>query len=1095
MSSRTFLDGGGDTGALMRAMDWSCTPLGPEDAWPQSLRTTVSTCLNSRFPILIWWGPQFVKLYNDAYREVIAAKHPAALGRPGREVWPEIWHIIGPMLESVVHDGAATWSEDQFLPLERHGYPEECYFTFSYSPIRDESGGIGGVFTAVTETTARVVGERRLHLLQALAVESDGDTAATVCRHAAAVLARDTADVPFARIYLLDETGTALRLAAGTGSSPAAPGAPAVIDLREGASTAWPVREALATGRLLVSDDTTDGAPHAFVAPVSGAHADPFGVLVAGVSPMLPIDERYRGFAALVAREIGGALTRARALEGERRRAEALAEIDRAKTAFFANVSHEFRTPLTLMVSPIEDALAAAEPVLAGPELATVHRNAVRLLKLVNALLDFARIEAGRARATFEPTDLAQLTADLASTFRSAVARAGLQFDVECRPLAAPISVDRDAWEKIVLNLLSNALKFTFAGGITVSLREVGGSIELSVRDTGVGIPAAERPHVFERFHRVHGAPARTHEGSGIGLALVHELVKMHGGTMRVESETGSGTTFTVAIPARRADEGSAAGARVARDAAAVAARPYVLEALRWLPEAAAARAGARDRVPAAARILIADDNADMREYVSRLLADRWIVESVGDGEAALEAARARPPALVISDVMMPRLDGFGLLRALRADEATSGVPVILLSARAGEEARIEGLEAGADDYIVKPFSARELRARVEAQLLRAEIRAIQAAHDRRLADMFRHAPVGIAMLRGPRHVFEFANDQYLSMVGRRDLVGRPLVEAFPEIAAQGIPALLDRVYASGEPHTEESRTVTLDPGPHGSPEQVSFNFVYQPLRDRDGRVEGIAVVAVDVTELVRARQDAETANRAKDQFLAVLGHELRNPIAPILTATRLLELKGPADPSLGRLRETIVRQALHLSTLVEDLLDVGRIMTGKLRLEKAQVDVHTIVKQAIEACMPAIERRRHTLDVTLPEQPIVVEADAGRLVQVICNLLNNAAKFTPEGRRIDLSAGVQAGTVVLRVRDEGIGIAPQMLERVFDRFVQGAAAASDAQAGLGIGLSIVKTIVEMHGGTIAAYSDGIGAGAEFVVSLPVAAATASGAA
>src|SRR6185503_19540130 len=225
------------------------------------------------------------------------------------------------------------------------------------------------------------------------------------------------------------------------------------------------------------------------------------------------------------------------------------AEIDRAKTAFFSNVSHEFRTPLTLLLGPTEDALASPDQALRGEALESVHRNALRLLKLVNALLDFSRLEAGRMEAAYEPVDLRALTRDLASGFRSAVERAGLAFRLESDELAEPAYVDRGMWEKIVLNLLSNAFKFTFQGEISVTLRQRADHYELAVRDTGVGIPENERPHVFERFRRVEGVRARTHEGSGIGLALVQELARMHGGEASVTSAPGQGSTFSVSIP------------------------------------------------------------------------------------------------------------------------------------------------------------------------------------------------------------------------------------------------------------------------------------------------------------------------------------------------------------------------------------------------------------------------------------------------------------------------------------------------------------------------------------------------------------------
>jgi PAS domain S-box-containing protein len=374
--------------------------------------------------------------------------------------------------------------------------------------------------------------------------------------------------------------------------------------------------------------------------------------------------------------------------------------------------------------------------------LEVAHRNSLRLLKLVNTLLDFSRIEAGRIQASYEPTDLAHLTTELASVFRSAIERAQMKLVIDCAPLREPVYVDREMWEKIVLNLISNAFKFTFEGEIEVSLREAGNAAELTVRDSGTGIPAEEIPRLFDRFHRVKGARGRSYEGSGIGLALVQELVKLHGGNVRVESEVDHGSSFVVSIPFGKSHlpvdrieaERSLASTGLRSDA-------FVEEVLRWLPDAPRTERTAeslaelrledvpRESLPhrqdtKAQRILVADDNADMRDYVRRLLAQSgYEVESVADGLAALSAARACKPELVLTDVMMPGLDGFGLLRELRADAKLGDVPVILLSARAGEEARIEGMHAGADDYLIKPFSGRELLARVESHLKMARFR------------------------------------------------------------------------------------------------------------------------------------------------------------------------------------------------------------------------------------------------------------------------------------------------------------------------------------------------------------------------------------
>src|SRR5690606_19745531 len=366
---------------------------------------------------------------------------------------------------------------DFLLPLDRHGFVEECYFIFSYSPIRQESGEVGGVLVTVTETTSRVLGERRLKTSQALAARTrDARTVAEACRTAAAVLGENPSDLPFALVYLVGPDGAHAVLDGLSGLPVDSPLAPASVPLDD-AARPWPLAQVLRTREPLLvnlcAGITTPAGEvsRALVLPI-GTHGDrgPVGVLVSGISPRLQLDAGYRDFLSLVASQIGTAITSTRALEEAQARADALAELDRAKTMFFSNVSHEFRTPLTLLLGPTEDAVHSPDPVLRGEDLLTVHRNAQRLLKLVNTLLDFSRLEAGRAEAVFEPTDLATATADLASAFRSAVERAGLQLTVDCPPLPEPVFVDREMWENVVLNLLSNAFKFTFAGSIGVAL-------------------------------------------------------------------------------------------------------------------------------------------------------------------------------------------------------------------------------------------------------------------------------------------------------------------------------------------------------------------------------------------------------------------------------------------------------------------------------------------------------------------------------------------------------------------------------------------------------------------------------------------------
>ena len=719
-----WLAGGGEMGQRMRALDWSKTALGPVEGWPQSLLSPLSMLLPSKAQIIFFWGPQFVVFYNDAYRPVFGSKHPQMLGMPGRVAWREIWDTgvnLHGLLDGVVRTGEAFSAQDLLFVIERNGFAEETYFDVSYDPVRDESGAVGGVFCIVTETTGRVVGERRLALLKDLAAHNaTARTPREACVLTMKTLAGSAQDIAFALAYLDDE------LQACT------PGA----------------EDQLASAKPEIVKKLS------MVSSIPGGRA---GKLLIGINPKRPFDDQYRSFLDLVATQLATAIANALAYEEEKKRAEALAEIDRVKTAFFSNVSHEFRTPLTLMLGPLEDVLGNAHgpiPPGAAKDLGISHRNALRLLKLVNTMLDFSRIEAGRIQASYEPVDLAALTAELTSNFRSACEKAGLRLTVDCPPLAGGelVYVDRDMWEKIVLNLVSNAFKFTLDGEIEVSLRQSflglpslqndgtrDGFVELTVRDTGVGIPPEELPRMFERFHRVKNSRGRTHEGTGIGLALVQELVKLHGGAVRVDSVLNQGSAFSVTIPLGTAHlDPQRVGKRSELTPTSIGSSAFVEDAMHWLPDEEESKKGRTD-LPVSSivaeangelppnvkvgRILWADDNADMREYVRRLLSKHFDVQAVADGQAALEAARANPPDLVLSDIMMPRLDGFGLLRELRTDPQLREIPIILLSARAGEESRIAGLETGADDYLVKPFSARELVVRVETHVKLSRIR------------------------------------------------------------------------------------------------------------------------------------------------------------------------------------------------------------------------------------------------------------------------------------------------------------------------------------------------------------------------------------
>jgi signal transduction histidine kinase len=1113
-SNVTFLAGGGEMGARMRAFDWSRTPLGAPEHWPQSLKTIVRVLLDSRYAMWMLWGPDLTFFCNDAYLPTLGIKGTWALGSRSDKVWEEIWGDIGPRISQVLKRGQATWDEGLLLFLERSGYSEETYHTFSYGPVYNDENRIAGMLCVVTEVTERVIGERRLQLLRDLAARSIGEPGVDeTCRRLCEVLALYPLETPFAALYLIDAERLHARAVARTGqlSTELLPPQMELTDSLWSIATLIDTESAQELQRLprmgvsIPAGPWPDPVQRALVLPLKGAGQEGLaGFVIVGTSPRRPFDEANRSFLDLVAGQMATAITDAQAFDAQRRRAEALAELDRAKTTFFSNVSHEFRTPLTLMLGPVQETLADPRlPASARERLTLAHRNALRLLKLVNSLLDFSRLEAGRVQASFESTDLAAFTRDLASSFRSAIERAGLVFRVDCDELAEPVFVDREMWEKIVLNLLSNAFKFTLAGEITVRLRRDQAYALLEVADTGVGIPEKEIPRLFERFHRVEGTQARTHEGSGIGLALVQELVKLHGGVVDVSSAPARGTTFRVWLPLGSAHlPGERIQSRRNAGSTVTGAQAFVQEALRWLPDAGGPSStdmAATQTVPAlrdhrfastfGARIILADDNADMRVYVRELLSPQYDIEAVADGAQALAAARRQRPDLIITDVMMPQLDGFGLLAAMRGDASLRGVPIVLLSARAGDEARIEGLDAGADDYLIKPFSARELVARVGALLeliaLRRDADEALRRRTEQFETLFNEAPLGVYLVDAQLRMREM------------NPTARESFGAIPNPIGRDFEQLL-RIKWSSERADEVMRLFrhTLDTGePHAVPEYIGerldrrvveyYEWQINRIKLPDGQF-GVVCYFRDISAHVLARNALQTADRHKDEFLAMLAHELRNPLAPLRNASELLTL-APDDATRTQFGvQVIKRQVTQLTRLVDDLLDVSRITQGRVELTREPLEIADVVSQALETIEPLLREKRHRVSVQASAQSLSVNGDNARLVQCVSNVLANAAKYTDPDGEISVHTYADGPMAAIDISDTGIGIPAELLPRIFDLFVQGDRALDRSQGGLGIGLSVVRRMIEMHGGQVLARSDGIGQGSMFTLRLPL---------
>lgn len=879
---------GAEMGRCFAEFNWAAHPLGPPADWSPEIRTAVAVALTSRFPIVLWLGPtDLFLMYNDAYAHILGDKHPAALGAPGKQVWPEIWTAIGPMLGGVVDTGEATWSDDLMLPLVTAGKPRERYFTFTYSPIIGGHGAVTAVFCAVMETTQRVLSERRLHLLNAVASATmETRTIDDAVSAAVTASAGQPEDLPFIAVYVRDELNPDRDGATLRGATPSMR---SVLPRNLAHLTNWdaalPSRETAHVvdrlDELMPGIDrifTQDCPRQALVLPLS-ENATP-GALVVGANPLRPLDPLYRSFCQLLADQLSAALAAARSYEQQRRRADALAELDRAKTAFLTNVSHEFRTPLTLLLGPIDDALSdAATGTVLTERLTTARRNARRLLRMVDSLLDFSRIEAGRANAKLACTDVGALTSDIASSFSELCGRAGLDLVLDCQPVLA--DVDPDMWETIVLNLLSNAVKYTLTGSITVEVRSEDTHCRIAVRDTGVGIAEHELGRLFERFYRAENASGRSAEGTGIGLSLVRGLVELHRGTVHIDSEADRGTTVTIRLPRSLGEAAVDPSPARLKDGS----NPYVEEASQWLgsgtPRAELTRDQARQLV------LIVDDNADMRAYLDRVLSPHWETVLVADGQAALNASRQVHPDVIVTDVMMPAMDGFEFVAAVRNDPVLVATPVIMLSARAGAEAVSEGLAGGADDYLPKPFRSQELVERVKSRLaavarersrqglavdlaeLDAALQAtdsvggiLAAVLDSRFGSGA--AAVGIGVVDGEYARFEYAGDLPAEIRDRYHVVAlnSPLVG--PDVIRRGAPMVV-------------SDTLALPARYQHAVQDTAAKVracVAHPLRGRTGRVLGAMILLwpaprqFDAAELDMFTRIAEITQSALDRVL-----------------------------------------------------------------------------------------------------------------------------------------------------------------------------------------------------------------------------------
>lgn len=742
---------------LLDRTDWSATSLGPRAEWDGELESAVRFMLEIRRPLVVWWGPELVLLYNDEFAAHAGHRHPRTFGRPLQEGWPELTeHLAEELPELLAGDRPGIYRAEDRIVLTRWDGPEATWWNYSVTPMRAPSGRVLGLMTLTTEVTGSVVGARRMSVLAALGeVARDAPSLDVAVERLSAVLDGAAEDLACAAVTTCDAEPRPL-LTVRTGPPP----------------QHWlpqdPGPEAGPSVEFVPIDRTpVDGAGPPVTELARAVMRTPDGAacltVVLGVPPLLPLDEEHRSFLRLLVDHVGLVLTTAVLRDRERDQRADISSIEQARADYYAGLGDELRDPLSLVLGALERLRTHGDTVVRG-QAVLAQRNAERMLKLVDSLLDVSALQSGRQEGLFAATELGATTAEIVAAFAPVLERAGLALDVSSPPPGRPAWVDRDAWEKIVLNLLSNAVKYTMDGGVTVELVQDGEQVVLRVADTGAGIPDAEIDSIFDRFRRPGDRRGRTVEGSGLGLPLIRQLVRLHGGTIDVTSKPGQGSTFTVRIPLGfahlpadrlvRSPMGTRSTPRLSG--------PYVAEALRWLPdppddaEAAAGRPGPAGRgrsldssvvdgldLVHADRVLVVDDDREMRGYLRDLLSEQWTVQVAADGAAALDTARTDPPDLVVADAALPTGDaeagalrgGIELLRALRSDPRTVGVPVVLLSSRAGEDAALEGFAAGADDYLVRPFSARELLARVTNHLQLGRVRRAAELQFRAMAD------------------------------------------------------------------------------------------------------------------------------------------------------------------------------------------------------------------------------------------------------------------------------------------------------------------------------------------------------------------------
>ena len=1072
-----FLIGGGEMGALIQSMDWSKTSLGPVAGWPQSLRTTVSICLTSDLPTCVIWGPELVQLYNDAYRVICGNKHPLSMGQNFAECWREAWPVIGEAHNSALA-GDKAFFETQHIFLERHGFLEECFFTFSFSPIRDEAGRVGGLFHPFIEMTSKVLSDRRTRALRDLAAQtSKAKSVDEVLALSAHALAEYVLDLPFVLLYALEPHGVEARLVGATGLH-----ADTVARLRSAclnnAQTVWPFEEVVRARSAVRVDGVreriaracvgADGElPNAaLVIPIIAPGADrPTAVFIAGLSPGLPLNDAYRSFLDLLASGVIAAVANASAYEDERRRVEANLQIARQR-----------REANEALRASEERNRVLFEHTADGIVLADATGRYVEVNAAACRILGYSREEmlARTIPDVLEPGEWSRIAPEIARYANGQVVRSEWRFRRKDGSVFIGEITGSQLPDGRVQGILRDVTeRRATEAAIRVSEERVRSILESITDGFFVLDHDWHITHINKAGERILD---RTH-GDLIGKSIWDEFP----GTLESEFErmyrrvaaAQVGESLTAYYP--NFDRWYELNANPAPEGLAV-----------YFRDVTDRRQVEQERQQFAALVEASPDFIGVAGLDQR---------GVYVNRAGMELSGLEPGQLNSITVLdfFPESERDRILGFIAGSESGKQVVVdtYFQHLRTGQLIpvswsflRLRDTSGNVSGYATV---TRDLTKRNKAEeQLRASEERRRLALDAAELGTWHVEPATRATKTDARYRTSFGTTEEWT----------DYFQAFAVIHPDDLPAVKEAVAAATRledpiPFAIEYRISH----PDGSLRWVLANGRSSfegagPTR----RVLSFDGTVADITKRKQSEQERERLvvslreqDQRKDEFLATLAHELRNPLAPIRSGLQIMRLAKDDPQAAERVLPMMERQLGQMVHLIDDLLDLSRISRGKIDLRKERIELARAIHQAVETSLPLIEQANHELLIEISPDPIHVDADLTRLAQVFTNLLNNAAKYTERGGRIRLTVQSLKAEVVVSVQDNGIGIPTDMLAHVFEMFTQVNRHLDRAQGGLGVGLSIVRRLVQMHGGSVEARSDGNGRGSEFVVRLPMA--------